>query len=219
MPKISEDQRQARRDQILTASWRCCTRRGIQATRMEEIVREANLSAGTPLCRSRTTQRRRYRLSVTLNAGVFAAFVLGAELISTKPVRSVLFFATSVALFVGLLRRESSKIVPLIPLDLLRDTSFRTSVIASLLCFSGVVAGIVALPFQLQHGLGLSTWMTRLYMTPWPLTVAIAAPPLGGWSTESPQRGCVPRVVRFLPPGCRLSRSRHSKVTRSNLCC
>jgi len=63
MPKISEDQRQARRDQILTASWRCCTRRGIQATRMEEIVREANLSAGTPLCRSRTTQRRRYRPS------------------------------------------------------------------------------------------------------------------------------------------------------------
>ena len=46
MPKISEDQRQARRGQILTASWRCFTRRGIQATCMEEIFCESNLSAG-----------------------------------------------------------------------------------------------------------------------------------------------------------------------------
>lgn len=46
MPKISEDQRQARRDQILAAAWQCFGRRGIHATSMEEIVREANLSAG-----------------------------------------------------------------------------------------------------------------------------------------------------------------------------
>jgi DHA2 family multidrug resistance protein-like MFS transporter len=48
-------------------------------------------------------------------------------------------------------------------------------VIASVLCFSGVAAGMVALPFYLQHGLGVSAWMTGLYMTPWPLTVGIAA--------------------------------------------
>src|SRR5271154_3791247 len=46
MPKISEDQRQARRDQILAAAWRCFYRRGIHATSMEEIIREAGLSAG-----------------------------------------------------------------------------------------------------------------------------------------------------------------------------
>jgi TetR/AcrR family transcriptional regulator, transcriptional repressor of aconitase len=46
MPKISEDQRQARRDQILVATWRCFSRRGIHPTSMDEIVREANLSAG-----------------------------------------------------------------------------------------------------------------------------------------------------------------------------
>ncbi len=122
------------------------------------------------------TSRQLDRLSVAPNAGVFAAFVFGAELLPAKPMRSALFFATSVALFVALLRRESPKNVPLIPLDLLRNASFRTSVIASVLCFSGVAAGMVALPFQLQHGLGLSAWMTGLYMTAWPLTVAIAAP-------------------------------------------
>jgi TetR/AcrR family transcriptional regulator, transcriptional repressor of aconitase len=46
MPKISEEQRQARRDQILAAAWRCFARNGIHATSMEEIIREADLSAG-----------------------------------------------------------------------------------------------------------------------------------------------------------------------------
>jgi DHA2 family multidrug resistance protein-like MFS transporter len=32
---------------------------------------------------------------------------------------------------------------------------------------------MVALPFYLQHGLGQNAWMTGLYMTPWPLTVAM----------------------------------------------
>ena len=46
MPKISEEKRQARRDQILAASWRCFARRGLHTTSMEDIVREANLSFG-----------------------------------------------------------------------------------------------------------------------------------------------------------------------------
>src|ERR1700761_4728882 len=46
MPKISEEQRQARRDQILAASWRCFARRGIHSTSMDDIVREADLSFG-----------------------------------------------------------------------------------------------------------------------------------------------------------------------------
>jgi AcrR family transcriptional regulator len=46
MPKISEEKRQARREQILAASWRCFARRGLHTTSMEDIVREANLSFG-----------------------------------------------------------------------------------------------------------------------------------------------------------------------------
>jgi TetR/AcrR family transcriptional regulator, transcriptional repressor of aconitase len=46
MPKISEEQRQARREQILAAAWRCFARHGLHATSMEEIIREADLSAG-----------------------------------------------------------------------------------------------------------------------------------------------------------------------------
>lgn len=46
MPKITEKQRDARRDQILTAAWKCFHNRGIHATSMEQIIREAGLSAG-----------------------------------------------------------------------------------------------------------------------------------------------------------------------------
>lgn len=46
MPKISDEQRQARRDQILAAVWRCFLRTGIHQTSMEDIIRESGLSAG-----------------------------------------------------------------------------------------------------------------------------------------------------------------------------
>jgi DHA2 family multidrug resistance protein-like MFS transporter len=117
--------------------------------------------------------------SVLLNAGGFAAFVIGAELLATKPVHAIALILIAILAGVALVRRERVKTTPMIPLDLLRAASFRSSVIASVLLFSGVAAALVALPFHLQHGLGQSTWMTGLYMTPWPLTVAIAAPVAG----------------------------------------
>jgi DHA2 family multidrug resistance protein-like MFS transporter len=53
------------------------------------------------------------------------------------------------------------------------------SVIASICCFAGQTAGLVALPFYLQHGLVQSALVTGLYMTPWPLAVAVVAPVAG----------------------------------------
>lgn len=46
MPKISEAQRQARRDEILAAVWRCFLRKGVHGTSMEDLIRESGLSAG-----------------------------------------------------------------------------------------------------------------------------------------------------------------------------
>ena len=64
----------------------------------------------------------------------------------------------------------------MIPLDLLGNPSFRISAIASVCCFAGQSAAMVSLPFYLQHGLGQDALRTGLLITPWPLTVAIAAP-------------------------------------------
>lgn len=114
--------------------------------------------------------------SVALNAGAFASLVIGAELLPARPGLAAVMFAAAALELVALVVREMPKKAPLIPLDLLRAGPFRISVIASAICFAGQTAGLVALPFYLQHGLGQDTLMAGLYMTPWPLTVAIAAP-------------------------------------------
>ena len=123
--------------------------------------------------------------SAALNAAAFASFVVGAELLADRPQPAVALLAVAGALVVVLVRRESPKEAPLIPIDLLRSHSFRVSVIASILCFSGMTMGLVAIPFYLQHGLGQDAWSTGLYLTPWPLTVAIVAPLTGRFANQA----------------------------------
>ncbi len=122
------------------------------------------------------TARPLDRFSVALNAAVFASLVVGAEVLVEQPVLAAALLAAAAISLAVLIRREMPKAAPLIPLDLLRAESFRISVLASVCCFAGVTMGLLALPFYLQHSLGQDTLMTGLYMTPWPLTVAVAAP-------------------------------------------
>lgn len=115
-------------------------------------------------------------LSVALNAGVFGALILGIDRAVTEPwTGAVLLVASAVGLVV-LVRRELPRAHPIVPFDLLRLRSFRLSVVASICCFTAQMSSLVALPFYLQHGLGQSAGMTGLYLTAWPLTVAVAGP-------------------------------------------
>lgn len=123
--------------------------------------------------------RRLDGLSVALNLGSLASLVVGAEVLMSEPVPAAALLAAAAFGLTWLVRREMRSDAPLIPLDLLRANSFRTSMIASICCFAGVTLGLLALPFHLQHGLGQDTLTTGLYMTPWPLTVAVVAPLAG----------------------------------------
>jgi len=119
------------------------------------------------------------RLTVAINAGAFAALVLGAEAVIGAPALAAALVAAATLGVIALVRREMPKAAPLIPVDLLRSDSFRISVIGSVCCFTGVTMGLLALPFYLQHGLGQGPLTAGLYMTPWPLMVALAAPAAG----------------------------------------
>jgi DHA2 family multidrug resistance protein-like MFS transporter len=130
--------------------------------------------------------RRLDVISVALNAAAFALLVVGAELLPKRPVPAVMLLVASAVCLTVLVRREAPQAAPLIPLDLLRSHSFRVSVIASVCCFAGQTLGFVALPFYLQHGMGQSTLMTGLYITPWPLSVALVAPITGRLSDRVP---------------------------------
>ncbi|WPH24099.1 MFS transporter [Variovorax paradoxus] len=114
--------------------------------------------------------------SIALNAVMFASFVLGSDRLVAQPLHGGALLALSAVCMVLLIRREMPKAAPLIPLDLLRVHSFRVSIIASVCCFTGQMAGLVALPFYIRHELGQSAVTAGLLMTPWPLAVMLAAP-------------------------------------------
>lgn len=114
--------------------------------------------------------------SIALNAIMFAAFVLGSDRLVAHPPQGGALLALSAVSMALLVRRESSKAAPLIPLDLLRVPSFRASVVASVGCFTAQMAAFVALPFYIQHELGQSAVTAGLLMIPWPLAVMAAAP-------------------------------------------
>ncbi len=122
------------------------------------------------------TARRIDWVSAGLAMLAVAALVIGAELIPAWPAISAALFLVAVVALPILVRRETPKVAPLVPLDLLRDGSFRISVAASICCFAGQASAMVALPFYLQHSLGQTPMSAGLYMTPWPLAVAVAAP-------------------------------------------
>jgi DHA2 family multidrug resistance protein-like MFS transporter len=140
------------------------------------------LAACRGLPRPPATARRLDIASIALNALMFAAFVLGSDRLPSSPGLGAAWLAMSAVSLVLLVRRELPKAAPLVPLDLLRVPSFRVSIVASVCCFTGQMAGTVALPFYFQHELGLSAMATGLLMTPWPLAVMVAAPLSARWA-------------------------------------
>jgi MFS transporter, DHA2 family, multidrug resistance protein len=141
------------------------------------------LVAGRALPGPKGTGRAIDRVSAAINALMFALFVFGADDIAAQPGRAAALILGAALCLALLIRRERKREAPLIPIDLLRNGSFRLAAIASVCCFSAQMMGIVALPFYFQRELGESVVATGLLMTPWPIAVAIAAP-ISGRLTE-----------------------------------
>jgi len=73
-------------------------------------------------------------------------------------------------------RHERRRDRPFLPLDLLAHRSFAGSALASICCFAGQSAALVALPFFLHQRFDTSPAETGLLMTVWPLAVACTTP-------------------------------------------
>ncbi len=111
-------------------------------------------------------------ISISLYGGAVALLVLAAQLAVTRPLGAILLAAAAVPCFLLLVRRERAQDVPILPLDLLAARRFRISVVASICCFTGQAAGLVALSFYLQTGLGHGPLIAGLIISCWPLAVA-----------------------------------------------
>jgi DHA2 family multidrug resistance protein-like MFS transporter len=120
------------------------------------------------------SQRLDY-VSIALNFAAFGLLILGINVVMLRSLTAACLILASAATFAILVARETKQARPLLPLDLLGDASFRNSILASVLCFVGQTAGLIALPFYLQGGLGLSPFIAGFYLTVWPLSVACTA--------------------------------------------
>jgi DHA2 family multidrug resistance protein-like MFS transporter len=138
------------------------------------------LASGTVLARTDGVARRLDGRAMAANTLMFILFFLGADRIAQSPMTGCLLIAVSVICFFALLRIERRSAAPLVPTDLFAAAAFRFSVIASVCCFTGQMLGLLALPFYLQHRLGMMTTQAGLYMMPWPAAVALIAP-VSGW--------------------------------------
>jgi DHA2 family multidrug resistance protein-like MFS transporter len=84
-----------------------------------------------------------------------------------------------------LVRHELPRAAPLIPFDLMQVRLFRLSLAASTCAFIGQMSALVSLPFEIQR-LGHSAVETGLYMTPWPVALALTAPVAGRLADRYP---------------------------------
>jgi DHA2 family multidrug resistance protein-like MFS transporter len=138
------------------------------------------LTAGGVLAGPKGVARRLDGRAVAANTLMFVLFFIGADRVASAPVSAGLLIAGSIACLFWLLRLERRSAAPLVPIDLLATPAFRVSVIASVCCFTGQTLGVIALPFYLQHGLGMTATEAGIYMMPWPAAVALIAPISGG---------------------------------------
>jgi len=83
-------------------------------------------------------------------------------------------------------RRELTRAVPLLPVDLLKIPMFGLSVGTSICSFAAQMLALVALPFHLQQEFGYTAVQTGLLITPWPLAIAVAAPIAGRLADRYP---------------------------------
>jgi DHA2 family multidrug resistance protein-like MFS transporter len=88
-------------------------------------------------------------------------------------------FGIAVVAGVWLVYRQTHMASPLLPVDLLRIPVFALSIATSICSFCAQMLAGVAIPFYLQSRYGYSAVEMGLLITPWPITVAIAAPLAG----------------------------------------
>jgi DHA2 family multidrug resistance protein-like MFS transporter len=88
-------------------------------------------------------------------------------------------FAVSVIAGALLMYRQTHMTSPLLPVDLLRIPVFALSIATSIASFCAQMLALVSIPFYLQSRYGYSAVEMGLLITPWPITVAIAAPLAG----------------------------------------
>lgn len=116
-----------------------------------------------------------------LSGSAMGAFVIGVDGLSkdySAGTVATLLIVSVVAGF-GFVIRQRQTIHPLLPLKIFNSVRFSFAAVTSLCSFISQGLTFLTLPFLFQSVYGYTPLMSGLLFTPWPLTIAFAAPIAG----------------------------------------
>jgi DHA2 family multidrug resistance protein-like MFS transporter len=119
--------------------------------------------------------------SAALSAVTFGLGILAIDSAGHGEALAVCLSEFSVAAIAGVLLVfcQTYMVSPLLPVDLLRIPIFALSIATSIASFCAQMLAFVSLPFYLESRFGYSAVQIGLFITPWPIAVAFAAPLAG----------------------------------------
>lgn len=111
-------------------------------------------------------------------APLFIALEYGQTVGYTHPL-ILLCFVVAVAAFAAFFRTERKAQAPLLDLTIFRNKWFSISIFCAFISFIAISCSNIILPFYFQDALNMSPGTAGLYMTIYPLVLALAAPASG----------------------------------------
>ena len=139
------------------------------------------LLASRALPHSDLSAKRFDWISAGLNALMFGLFFIGVGRLTQGGGGAVAALEIAASLIAGLalIRRETRRTQPLIPIDLMKIPVFALSVVTSVCSFTAYMLAFVGLPFYFESVLHRDAVQTGLLMTPWPVAVGLCGPLAG----------------------------------------
>ena len=114
-------------------------------------------------------------LSACLSMLTVGLIIVGIDYLSTYTWQSLCVIMLGVLTGVVLMRRSNQQTAPLVPVDLLKISSLRFAIAASLCTFSAQMATFISLPFYLQQTLHRPQSSVGMLMAAWPMGAALIA--------------------------------------------
>ena len=125
-------------------------------------------------------------LSAVLNALALGGFIAFLDLAFSHTVISLCLLAVSVISGYVVYKRAQTDHSPLVPIDLLKNISFRDAVIVSAMSFAAASLTMISAPFYFQHELHMSTKTVGLLFSAWPIAGLIISPIAARLSNKYP---------------------------------